>query len=263
MTRTTVMVSTEALLRLVDGPAMLSKYVRIGDYITDAIILDVHPEVSRWYGYDHPEQMRGRYVSQLHDRECLQQVRRYSVARQLGLTVPETYDMRIHLPNGQHRWMRKQQVRQINDGAEVYWVTQSAPVSAAQAQPAPEIDLPAPVVLEHFLGWGCVADIERLIKDTKASDAAGSSSQLLPPQGSDLVSHRTSLQTLLDTTLGHPDNFESFEISLGELLFRRWVHRCRRCDRRWIGSSAQPKKCTYCKSPYWDKPRQSTPEGKE
>ena len=51
MSRLTVAPSTQVLLRLVDGPAMLSKHVQIGKYIVDAVIIDVHPEVAQWYGY--------------------------------------------------------------------------------------------------------------------------------------------------------------------------------------------------------------------
>jgi len=156
MARVTVTLSTDVLLRLVDGPAMLSKYVRIGDYIIDAVIINVHAEVAKWYGYEHPDHMQGLYVSQLHDHTCLTQVRRYAVARQLSLAgVPETYDMRIHLPNGQHRWLRKQQVRQLDDRGDIYWITQSIPVSAAEAKPPSEIALPLPISeLERLLRWG-------------------------------------------------------------------------------------------------------------
>src|SRR5919198_872174 len=74
MSRLTVAPSTQTLLRLVDGPAMLSKHVQIGKYIVDAVIIDAHPEVARWYGYNSPEEMQGRYLSQLHDPRCLAQV---------------------------------------------------------------------------------------------------------------------------------------------------------------------------------------------
>ena len=108
MVYVSVSVSTQTLLGLLEGPALLSKHVRIGDHIVDALILDAHPEVARWYGYDTPESIRGRYLSQLHERTCLAQVRRYAVARQLGMSgVPDIYDMCIVLPNGRRRWLRK------------------------------------------------------------------------------------------------------------------------------------------------------------
>ena len=90
MSRLIVAPSTKALLRLVDGPAMLSQRIQIGKYIVDAVIIDAHPEVARWYGYNSPTEMQGRYLSQLHDPHCLAQVRLYAVARKLGLAaVPE------------------------------------------------------------------------------------------------------------------------------------------------------------------------------
>ena len=32
---------------------------------------------------------------------------------------------------------------------------------------------------------------------------------------------------------------------------------CRRCGYRWFPSVEHPRRCTSCKSPYWDRPRQS------
>ena len=142
MPHITVAPSTQALLQRVPGPAMLSKQVRHGLYIVDAIILDVHPEIARWYGYDSPADLRGRYLSHLHDAKDLAQVRRYAIARKLGCPeVPTAYDIRIHLPNGTQRWLRKQHVLQLIEGADVYWVSQNLPIADAQVQPLPWVPL--------------------------------------------------------------------------------------------------------------------------
>jgi PAS domain-containing protein len=136
MARLTVAPSTQAMLRLVDGPALLSKHIQIGKYIVDAVIIDAHPEVARWYGYTSPTEMQGRYLSQLHDPHCLAQVRLYAVARKLGLSeVPEEYDIQIILPNGARRWLRKQQVRQISEGEDIYWISHS-PRSSCHSPPS-------------------------------------------------------------------------------------------------------------------------------
>ena len=98
MSRLTVAASTQALLRLVDGPGMLSKRVQIGKYIVDAVIIDAHPKVARWYGYESPSAMQGRYLSELHDPRGLALVRQYAVARKLGLPgVPDRVRHTNHL----------------------------------------------------------------------------------------------------------------------------------------------------------------------
>jgi transcriptional regulator with XRE-family HTH domain len=177
MPRITVAPSTQALLQLVEGPAILAKLIRLGRDIVDAVILDAHPEVARWYGYDTPTAFQGCYISQLHDAKDLAQVRRYAVARSLGLPgIPQVYDIRITLPNGTQRWLRKQQVHQIADGVDMYWVARSVPIPAACVTPMPPITLPlSSATLARYLGRGTVAD---------AAQARGSSAlpPLAPPQ---------------------------------------------------------------------------------
>ena len=255
MSRLTVAPSTQALLGLVEGPALLSKHVQIGKYIVDAMIIDAHPEVAQWYGYHSPAEMQGRYLSHLHDPRCLAQVRLYAVARKLGLPgVPTEYDIQITLPTGTRRWLRKQQVRQITDGSDVYWISYCIPIADAQAQPMPEITVPLSAAeLEGYLGRCTVAEAERLIEDlatVRASlfnDTTINDTRLQPEIPSDLVS-------LLGRTA-------SVELPLGNALYRRWVHACNRCQRLWVAEKAAPKKCVHCKSPYWNLPRERRVDG--
>jgi DNA-binding XRE family transcriptional regulator len=164
----TVAPSTQALLQRVAGPAMVSKRVRHGPYIVDAVVLDAHPEIVRWYGYDSVTDFRGRYLSHLHDARDLAQVRRYTVARKLGCPgVPPVYDIRIHLPNGMQRWLRKQQLEQLMDGTDTYWISQCLPIGAPQAQPMPTVSLPlSPTELEGYLGRYSMAEAAWMIAQT-------------------------------------------------------------------------------------------------
>ena len=38
-----------------------------------------------------------------------------------------------------------------------------------------------------------------------------------------------------------------------------WGYRCERCGHEWVPRERhqEPKVCPHCKSPYWDRPRQS------
>jgi hypothetical protein len=249
MSRLTVASSTQALLRLVDGPGLLSKRVRIGKYIVDAVIIDAHPTVARWYGYESPSAMQGRYLSELHDPRGLALVRQYAVARKLGLPgVPDEYDIQITLPNGTRRWLRKQQVRQITEGGEVYWVSHSIPITDAQARPLPQVTLPLSTVeLERYLGRYTVGDVESLIE--RASLPFTSLFNNTTIKG-------TKPQLEIPVALQLAERVPSVEIPLGNVLYRRWIHTCSRCQRRWVAEKAAPKKCLHYKSPYWNVPRE-------
>jgi hypothetical protein len=220
--------------------------------------MDAHPEMARWYGFSDSSHMQGLYLSQLHDRDCLARVRRYSVARLLGLPgVPESYDMCIQLPNGGKRWLRKDRVRQISDEDDLYWISQSHPIEPAQVRKLPELPEPIPSQSFHQLaGWCTVADVEALVQQTAASDREGLGKELphlLPwPSQPESPPHLTlaALQEALQSV-----TMTSFELPFHDSNYRRWVHYCGRCERWWVAESAQPKKCNHCKSPYWNLPR--------
>ncbi len=74
-------------------------------------------------------------------------------------------------------------------------------------------------------------------------------SGLHPPQPLDLP------QILRDGT--------SVELLLGSATYRRWIHRCTRCQRLWVAEKAIPEKCIHCKSPYWNTPRTRRVAGKQ
>jgi hypothetical protein len=71
---------------------------------------------------------------------------------------------------------------------------------------------------------------------------------LAPPQSIDMT------KILRDAT--------SVEVLLGSATYRRWIHRCNRCQRCWVAELATPAKCLHCKSAYWNTPRTRRRPGK-
>jgi hypothetical protein len=254
-TQVTVALSIEALMQLLDRPVMLSKLVRIGSQIVDAVILDAHPLIAQIYGYARPDILRDQYASALHDRAMLGQIRQYCVARRMGLAdVPSTYDIRIRMPNGQWRWVRKQQVRQITDGAETYWLSSCVPIAATDARPLPPLPQPIPPeLLRRALGWGTVADTTALIRHGgQAPQAEVAPAPRVGIQPSEARETAWKNGTMLAAAVVEGlERATSFELPLGQATYRRWVHRCQRCGQCWVAETAAPKKCIHCKSPYW------------
>jgi hypothetical protein len=260
MAHVTVSITATALLQLLDGPALLSKQVRLSTYVVDAVVIHAHPQMAQWYGFSDPTQMQGLYLSQLHDRECLAQVRRYSVARLLGLPgVPDAYDMCIKLPNGGKRWLRKQRVHQISEGNDLYWVSQSVPIEPSIAQTLPDISLPiSSQELRQIAGWGTVADVEDLIQKEAGRRPAlrgQTPSHPLPFVSEQMRAQNPTLQRAAINHTLQSGTSTSFELPFGDPDYRRWVHHCCRCERSWVAASPKPKKCNHCKSPYWNQNR--------
>lgn len=80
------------------------------------------------------------------------------------------------------------------------------------------------------------------------------SAQEPPPQ--DLPPQEPGVQPALPFDLTRLlGSAHSLELLLGSATYRRWIHRCTRCERLWVAEKATPEKCVHCKSPYWHTPR--------
>ena len=118
------------------------------------------------------------------------------------------------------RWLRKRQVRQIQEGTNMYWISQSEPITAEQAQPMPEIALPmSDAALGELVGWGSVADAERLILETHISASRDQCQEENPNR--DTTIRGRNMQALLADMTGSRAAYTSFEVPFGYPQYRR------------------------------------------
>lgn len=228
-----VMVDVPLLLRDLMSPSQqavtIAEHVKITDLVHDARIVAASPSAASWYGLASSDQLIGQWVSRVQHPDDTPLARLLSTARHRGLAVPGAYVWRVKHPDGAYHLVTKQ-VQQFEGNAQIYWVTV---LSVPMGPPLQRAELQAHLgisddEIRHTFGALTVVDVESLLGQGP-----------LPPV-------HTMFATL---PLGG-----TYELPLGLATYRRWIHYCQRCRKRWIAETASPRHCTHCTSPSWRQP---------
>ena len=224
------MVDLPLLLRDMMSPSQqavtISERVKITETIQDARVVAASPSAASWYGLASLEQLVGQWLSRVQHPDDVQLSRLLSTARHRGHPVPRAYVCRAKQPDGSYQLVTKQ-VQQLEVGAQIYWVTV---LSAADGPPLRRADLQAQIGIPddditHTVGTMTVMDLEALLGQGPPP-AMTSLLLALPPGG-------------------------SMELPLGVDNYRRWIHHCHRCRKRWVAETASPRTCTHCSNFSW------------
>ena len=239
----------QALLETLEGAVIIGQTFYLNDLVGDAQIIAATPEAARLYGFEHPSELEGRFTSQLDHPDDYIAIKLFFIARLHGLAqVPHEYDMRIILPDGSIRYLRKQ-VTQMQYGQESYWVTTSAQIAADEAKPLPDYRhlLPEDAIREWFRIIS-VAELEQLIGTYVPWKIA----EILRPS---LTTDEIQYNMDEIQTLGRSRTIRALpavtrpnviEIGLGQtrhLPDNRYVHRCGNCGCTWASGNSNPVKC--------------------
>lgn len=242
-----------ALLESVAGAIVLAQSVYFEDLVGDAQIIAATPEAARLYGYNHPSELEGKYTSQLDHPDDYQAIKMMSVARRLGLgPVPTEYDIRIILPDGSIRYIRKN-VRQMDHEGDSYWMTTSVEITPQEALPLP--DFRHILIGEDITSWFNMISVSELTQLVQ---------KFAPVRNRQIFANNLTeyeFQHIIDEI--HQDNQaaesteryqilptatadEVLDIGLGRtrrLPDRRFIHRCGNCAETWASHVRNPKKC--------------------
>ena len=243
----------EALMESVDGAVILAQSINFQDLVVDAQIIAASPEAARLYGYNHPSELEGRFTSQLDHPDDYRAIKIMSVIRVLELsTVPSEYDVRIILPDGAIRYVRKQ-VRQMYHEGSAYWMTRSEEISPDQAKPLPDFSvLLTQNMIRSWFGAISVSELEELVK------------RIVPARNSQMFGKNLTcdeIHHIMDEF--HREHYEVEEngrmailpiatvsqvvdLGLGKtriLPDNRYIHRCGNCAETWASSVRNPQKC--------------------
>ncbi|ETW98779.1 MAG: hypothetical protein ETSY1_17435 [Candidatus Entotheonella factor] len=102
----------------------VSEYVTIvPDAVADTRIISATPYAAEIYGYDTPDQLVGRFLSQTLNRHDMLRGCLMSLARMQGRDVPTRYPTNIVRPNGEIVPVIKDTI-QIETKNRLMWITQ-------------------------------------------------------------------------------------------------------------------------------------------
>ena len=247
----------QALLQTVEGAVILAQSVYFQGIIGDAQIIGATAEAAALYGFHDPSELEGKFTSELDHPDDYLAVKCISVARMLGLASPPAeYDIRIILPNGEVRYVRKQ-VQQMEHGNDTYWMTVSTEIPSEEAKPLPAIsDLVSAEAIRQWFNMMSVSELQMLAHKYIPLRNQKFFKEFLTPSEFQIKISEIQIKQREAASkkrfrkpqlpVGNTATAEYLEVGLGRtyrLPDHRFLHRCGNCAETWASHSADPSKC--------------------
>ena len=243
----------EVLLEAMEGAVILAQSVHFQNIILDAQIIAATQDAARLYGFNHHAELEGKFTSQLDHPDDYQAVKIMALVRYLQLSpTPSEYNVRIVLPDGSIRHIRKS-VKQMTHEGDTYWVTRSTEIRADEYIPPPDFrHLLTENVAQQWFNLISIAELEQLakayipVRNARILPHNLTSDEIHPMMDEihtgDQMNEAISKVDVLPTTMAEG----AIDIGLGRtrrLPDNRFIHRCGNCAETWASQVRNPKKC--------------------
>jgi hypothetical protein len=197
--------------------------------------------------------LEGKFTSELDHPDDYLAIKAMSITRMYDFSpVPNEYDVRIILPDGSIRYIRKK-VSQMEHNKNTYWMTRSAKILPEEAKPLPDFRyLLTPDVISEWFGAISVAELSRFVeKFTPVRNRQAFKDALTMPEFHTIIGEIQAVTKGLKDS-GKPHHTitafsdEVVNIGLGQtrrLPDNRFIHRCGNCAETWASNVRNPTQC--------------------
>lgn len=247
----------EALFETIDGAVILAHTVNFHNLVADAQIVAASTEAALLYGYNHHSELEGKFTSELDHPDDYQTIKIMSLVRVLELSpTPDEYDVRIILPNGMTRYIRKR-VRQIYHDNAVYWMTKSEEISQDEAKPLPDFrDLLTSDKIHLWFGLVSMAELSKLVHNfTPKRNRRLFGNHLTENEFHPIIHGIHSEVTDEDAVADETERIDTLPNAVSDLVInielgktlrlpdKRFIHRCGNCAETWASGIRNPLQC--------------------
>lgn len=243
----------DALFDTIEGAVILAQTVWFENLVADAQIIAASKEAAELYGYHHPSELEGKFTSELDHPDDYLAIKAMAITRMYDFSsVPSEYDVRIILPDGGIRYIRKN-VRQIEHNNSTYWMTRSAKIPPEEAKPLPDYrSLLTPDVFNEWFGAISVAELSRFVEIfTPVRNRQAFKDDLIMPDFQMIISEiQANMEKQKDrgkaSHFTTPSSNDAVKIGLGQtrrLPDNRFIHRCGNCAETWASNVRNPPQC--------------------
>ena len=243
----------EVLLEAMEGAVILAQSVQFYNIVIDAQIIAATQDAACLYGFNHHAELEGKFTSQLDHPDDYQTLKVMTLVRYLQLSpTPSEYDIRILLPDGSIRYIRKS-VKQMTHEGDTYWVTRSTEIQAEAYTPLPDFrHLLTEDIVQQWFNTISIAELEHLAK------------AYIPVRNARIFPHNLTLDEIhpmmdeihtgdqMNGAIHKADILPTtmadgvIDIGLGRtrrLPDNRFIHRCGNCAETWASQVRNPRKC--------------------
>jgi hypothetical protein len=254
---------SDTLSALFSEAITVAQLVEISDDVVDSTIVFATPSAAQLFGFKSPQDLIGRYISQIHHPDDALVTRHYTLARFHGEWSPDPYPMRILRGPQREAVPVVKHVRQVLINGVLTWITVHTPFDFAHPFVMP--------VSQSMIARSGTADEQRLLgrmhvaymdQQLRRGDANHTPNldRLLQHSHEYLPLNPKSSSTLKSgvTAFGTTQLLETVIQMLTQSEGERPHHVCLRCGWPWYGMPENPKrprKCPRCQDKNWDRPR--------
>ncbi|ETX07560.1 hypothetical protein [Candidatus Entotheonella palauensis] len=236
----------------------ITRRVVVTDNIVDSVFVASTPKAAHLYGYNDPDVLVGKWLSQTHSRDIARRSFVISYYRHTGQKIgtteaPSTYVTFLTAPDGSTREVVKQTREVVWDG-NIYWVTEVQEATGETNLPN-ILDFEIPEIQTDFNAWSgiwTISDIESHIalshqgsREEKRLTDSNMTSKI------DDVNVKITSEVKFVRQKGHTQQIRLETSITGRVQRDHFLHRCSECLGTWIGTTENPAQCIYCASRLW------------
>jgi hypothetical protein len=249
----------------------ITQLVQISEQVVDGVVVYATPRAAQLFGYAHPPELVGRYLSHIHHPDDALVTRQYTLARLHHDWYPDPYPMRILRAPALEPVPVVKHVTQVLIDGVLTWITTHTPFDFAHPFAMPVspamVDRAGSAAERHLLGLAHVAHMDRVLKahegiirqsmpwllhqsDVHTTQIAGQQEPPAPVCPHGTLQQEAAPQPFPTATLTRV--LEMAALSQR----RRQYNLCLRCGWPWFSKveAGRPRKCPDCGDKHWDRP---------
>lgn len=252
----------QVLETMLHGAVTIAQLVQVSEHVVDAAIVYATTAAAELFGYAHPVELIGQYISTVHHPDDALVTRQYALARLHHEWFPDPYPMRILRAPTQEPVPVIKHVQQVMIDGIMTWITLHTPFDYSHKFVMPVtsamLDRAGSVSEQQFLGLAHVAYMDRVVQAqgqqslrTFARMVESSKEYLTLTLKEGRVREKLPLKR--GKTQGILANILEVLLTAHK---KRQRNICVKCGWPWYSRIGvkRPNKCPNCGDKYWDRP---------
>lgn len=245
------------MLDRIGGALTVSRQITLPSGQLDAVIVAASLEAAELFGFSHSQELIGKLLTEVHERQCIQQTRLYSCARILGdPDAPTSYPARIYRGDGQLLWVQKEVEHRIESDGSI-WITKNVLLPQDRNYSMPKLRRLDEIIHECAMGnlmnpFAGQPNSPQLQKSANSTQSSPEDNTTCVNVNNELLPEITNSTQPAQAPLPF-EQFHTVALPLRHADRPIWIHECKvdGCGRQWWSYTERPQHCPRCGSRLW------------
>lgn len=246
----------DMVLERIGGALTVARQITLPSGVEDAVIVAATAAAADMFGFTQQQELIGKLLSEVHERQSILQTRLYAFARMLGdPDAPNSYPACIRRHDGQLVWVHKEVEQRIEPHGST-WITQNVFLPQDQGYTMPKLRRVDEIVHEYAMRnvINPVLDDEPPVHSKKRQHVPrpAQDNTNVANVNNELLSEITGLSQAVLASLPF-EHVHTIALPLRHAERPIWIHECKvdGCGRQWWSYTERPQHCPRCGSRLW------------